>query len=343
LVADDGVTLELAAAINYPPQLEEALRKIHIGARVPIAEAVHAREPRFTEHGMACLPLVFENRVVGGIAFTFPRTLCDDDDRAFALTLARQCAQALERARLREEEQRARIELSQAVRARDEFLSVASHELKTPLSALHLRIEGLLRIVRRAPSGGLAPDRLRARLEAIEEQIQRQAKLINQLLDVSRITAGRVEIDREEVDLSALTQAVVARFGEELAKAGCGVRVSVDGPVVGRWDRLRLEQVITNLLSNAIKYGSGRPIEVQVRGDGEHARLSVRDHGIGIAPEHQARIFGRFERAVSERHYGGLGLGLWISRQIVLAHGGRIEVASRPGTGAAFLIELPRG
>ena len=133
-----------------------------------------------------------------------------------------------------------------------------------------------------------------------------------------------------------------ARFREELARAGCSVAIDADGPCVGQWDRLRLEQVVTNLLSNAVKYGAGRPIEMGVSGDEAFARFSVRDHGIGILPEHRARIFDRFERAVSDRHYGGLGLGLWIVRQIVDALGGTISVESEIGKGSVFEVSLPR-
>jgi signal transduction histidine kinase len=125
-----------------------------------------------------------------------------------------------------------------------------------------------------------------------------------------------------------------------LAQAGCSVQFSAASPVVGRWDRLRLEQVVTNLLSNAMKYGAGKPIEVVVEGNGERARLAVRDHGLGISETAQRRIFGAFERAVSERHYGGLGLGLYIARQLVVAHGGSIRVESKPGLGATFTVEL---
>ncbi|HSP79684.1 MAG TPA: HAMP domain-containing sensor histidine kinase, partial [Myxococcaceae bacterium] len=156
-----------------------------------------------------------------------------------------------------------------------------------------------------------------------------------------RIRAGRLALERETVDFASLLKDVVTRNEADAAGAGCQLILKADAPVVGRWDRLRLEQVVTNLLSNALKYGSSHPVELSVFQEGSTARLVVRDHGIGIAPENQARIFQRFERAVSERHYGGFGLGLWIVKQIVDSLGGDIRVESHPGQGATFTVTLP--
>ena len=144
------------------------------------------------------------------------------------------------------------------------------------------------------------------------------------------------------MDLAALVCDVAARHREELTHAECRLELSAIGPSMGQWDRLRVEQIVVNLLSNAIKYGAGHPIEMDVGGDVATARLLVRDHGIGIPAEDQSRIFKRFERAVSDRHYGGLGLGLWIVRQVVDALGGRIAVESLPGAGSTFIVDLPR-
>ena len=179
-------------------------------------------------------------------------------------------------------------------------------------------------------------------MAATERQIERLTGLINNLLDISRITAGRLELDLETVDLAAVAREAGGRFREDLRRAGCALEIRGDGECPGQWDRLRLEQVVTNLLSNAAKYGAGRPIEITVDGDETTARFCIRDHGIGIPAEHQARIFDRFERAVSDRHYGGLGLGLWIVRQIVEAHRGTIEVESEAGMGSTFTVRLPR-
>jgi signal transduction histidine kinase len=176
-----------------------------------------------------------------------------------------------------------------------------------------------------------------------QRQVRKLADLIRDLLDVSRLVHGKLSLNLEDVDLAALAREVTAGLAPEAARVGCAVEVHAAGALVGRWDRLRLEQVLTNLLTNAMKYGSGQPIRVDVRAEGGGAVLVVRDQGIGIETEHLGRIFGRFERAVSERHYGGLGLGLFITEQIVRALGGTIAVESQPGQGATFRVHLPPG
>jgi signal transduction histidine kinase len=231
-------------------------------------------------------------------------------------------------------------ELRRAVAARDEFLSIASHELKTPLTPLQLQVQSLQRLTQRnAPTP--IHGKLTTGLEVMDKQVVRLTTLVNNLLDISRITSQRLLLNLEEVDLRQLVQEVVVRFRQELLQAGCTLTVHAPDPVVGLWDRSRLDQVATNLLSNAMKYGAGKPIEISVEGTTDHGRLRVRDNGIGVAPEDQARIFDRFERAVSEHNYGGFGLGLWITRQIVECSGGTILVHSQPGAGATFVVELP--
>lgn len=229
-----------------------------------------------------------------------------------------------------------------AVQARDEFLSIASHELRTPLTSLQLLVGTLLRAADRNPAwrenGGA---QIVDRLTVADRQISRLARLIDQLLDVSRISAGQFQVEMEEIDLAAIVQDVVIRFADDAARAGCEVRVRIDGPTVGHWDRVRIEQVLVNLFTNALKFGEGRPIDIELAGDGEQTRLRVRDYGIGIPPEAQERIFQRFERAASSREYGGLGLGLYITQRIIEAHGGRISLESTPGEGAAFTVVLP--
>lgn len=229
--------------------------------------------------------------------------------------------------------------LQEAVDARDAFLSIASHELKTPLTALQLSIQSLLR---RSPTGGQVQDRDRARLEAAHRQVRRLTALVEQLLDVSRIAGGRLGIDRQEVDLVEIVGEVVERFTDVSEPGRSLLSFEVDGPLVGEWDRDRLDQILTNLIGNAVKYGEGRPVEVRAWASRELVHVAVRDQGIGIAPQQQKRIFERFERLMPDRHYGGLGLGLWIVRQLVEAHGGTIEVQSELGRGATFLVTLPR-
>jgi signal transduction histidine kinase len=176
----------------------------------------------------------------------------------------------------------------------------------------------------------------------IRRNVDRLSRLVTSLLDISRISSGRLDLELEEVDLAEVAREVAARFEDEARRAGCTIRLRADAPLVGRWDRMRLDQVATNLLSNAIKYGAGKPVEVIAEGDGPRAILTVRDHGIGISEADQRRIFQRFERAVSKRNYGGFGLGLWIVRQIVESLGGVVRVQSAPGGGSLFTVELRR-
>ena len=171
--------------------------------------------------------------------------------------------------------------------------------------------------------------------------MERLTALINSLLDISRITAGRLDLDLEPVDLAAVVRDAAARFREDLARAGCALQIQTDGSCSGEWDRVRLEQVVTNLLSNAAKYGASRPIEVTVSGTRRRASFRSGITASGFRGD-QARIFERFQRAVSDRHYGGLGLGLWIVRQIVDGLGGSIRVESEPGEGSTFTVLLPR-
>jgi signal transduction histidine kinase len=233
-------------------------------------------------------------------------------------------------------------QLEEAVGARDALISIASHELRTPLAALQLHLDLMTRALLKHPQQESDPDRIMAKLATFERQIGRLSKLIDHLLDVSRITAGRLDLALEEVDLAAVARDVADRFDEVLRRADCAVTVRAPEPVVGCWDKLRVEQIITNLLSNAAKYGSGRPIDVEVAGDSETARLVVRDHGIGIPAEDQARIFERFERLLTGREAPGFGLGLWIVRQVVEGMQGQIRVTSEVGAGATFIVELPR-
>ncbi|HEX5748839.1 MAG TPA: response regulator [Archangium sp.] len=236
----------------------------------------------------------------------------------------------------------ARGRAEEAVLLRDEFLLVASHELKTPLTSLLLQERMLERSVEQAgtPSG---MERLRRCSVAMRRQCEQLARLIDSLLDVSRITSGRLVLERSRVDLVQLVQDSMERLRSQAESARCPLHLEAGPPVFGQWDRFRLEQVVVNLLTNALKYGAGKPVDLRVHAEGSQAVLVVRDHGIGIREEDQKRIFGRFERAVPTRHFGGVGLGLYISRQIVNAHAGTIELTSRPAEGATFTVRLPRG
>jgi signal transduction histidine kinase len=223
---------------------------------------------------------------------------------------------------------------------RDDFLSIASHELKTPLTPLSLKLQVMARLAG-AEQGAELTRRMGNDLEAMRRYVRRLSDLISDLLDVARISGGRMRVELAEVELGGLVREVASRFEAEAERAGGRLEVRVEEPLVGRWDRLRLEQVVTNLLSNALKYGAGKPVHVRVVGVEERARLTVKDEGIGIDGLNLVRIFEKFERAVSERHYGGLGLGLYITQQIVRALGGNISVESEPHRGSTFTVELP--
>ncbi|MCY1069339.1 AAA family ATPase [Nannocystis sp. RBIL2] len=242
-----------------------------------------------------------------------------------------------QRDRLLMDERHARAAAEEAVRQRDEFISIASHELRTPLTSLQLAVQSLERRLAR----GVDVERARSVIAVSSRQVQRLADLVDMLLDVSRIQAGRLELNREPVDLRALVVETVAQFDDQLAQSGTTLTMRAEQPVIGQWDPYRLEQVVTNLIANAIKFGENAPIEIAVTAEEGVARLCVTDHGIGIPAEVQAQLFERFRRGVSSRHYGGLGLGLYITRTIVEAHGGRIRLDSEAGRGATFCVDLP--
>jgi predicted ATPase/signal transduction histidine kinase len=257
--------------------------------------------------------------------------------------LSSQIAVSLENSRLFgrlsqeiEERKRAEAKAHESVRLRDEFLTIASHELKTPVTSLKLSLQ-VLAVEARGPAG----DRKGELMDIAERQVQRLASLIEDLLDVSRIQAGRLSLSLSAVELGTLVGGVLDRLRADLTEARCPVSVRASGPIVGRWDSARLEQVVVNLLSNAVKFGRGSPIEIELSQQAGAARLSVSDHGIGIPSERLAHVFERFERAVPTTNYGGLGLGLYITREIVTALGGSIRADSRAGAGATFVVTLP--
>jgi signal transduction histidine kinase len=238
---------------------------------------------------------------------------------------------ALENARLHAESER-------AVHARDEFLSVAAHELRNPLNALQLQLVGLARAVD-VQRDALSKEWVADRLHQATDDVGTLVRLVHNLLDVGRIAAGRLDLEPEDVDFAAIVGAVLNRFRQQFAK---GQLVADLPSVPGHCDRLKYEQIVTNLVSNAIKYGYGKRIEVRLRPDGDQVTLSVTDHGIGIDSEQRVRIFERFARAVPRRRHGGFGLGLWIAHQTVKAMGGSLSVDSEVGRGSTFAVSIPR-
>jgi signal transduction histidine kinase/CHASE1-domain containing sensor protein len=277
-------------------------------------------------------PMQARGQIIGSLVLlrTGPGKALTPEDQVLVEDLAQRVALAIDNANLYREAQA-------AVAARDEFVSIASHEFKTPLSALKLAIFAMQNCQKAPQSATISMQTL---IGMTERQVDLLSKLVNELLDISRLSAGRLNLEPEELDLAAVVQSVVARLDGELQRSGSPLHLRLE-PVTGIWDRFRLEQVVTNLLTNAIKYGLGRPIELIVRRQDDTAVLQVCDQGIGIAPTKIERIFAKFERAVSSRHFGGLGLGLFIVRQILDAMGGTIQVTSRPQEGSTFTVTLP--
>ena len=233
-----------------------------------------------------------------------------------------------------EEERRRLIQAREAIRLRDEFLTIASHELKTPLTAIQLQLQNLAHRLAENPE-------ISKRIVRAKRSGDRLAALIDSLFDVSRIATGRYELRLEPFDLSCVVLQVVETFQGTAASVGSTLSVKTPGAVQGTWDRVRIEQVLANLISNALKYGAAAPVDVTLSREREEAVIEVRDQGPGIPPEDLKRVFDRFERASSPRHFGGLGLGLYVTREIVRAHGGSVDAVNNPDKGATFRAILP--
>lgn len=224
---------------------------------------------------------------------------------------------------------------------RSNFISIASHELKTPLTSLKLQTQSMRRNFEKKREGAFSPDKVNQLINNNEKQIGRLIRLVDDMLDFSKIEAGKLSMHMERSEICELVGEVHDRLKEQLDAAGCESSVDCQGPIHLMIDRFRIEQVITNLLTNAIRYGKGKPVSIRVLQDGSQMVISVTDRGMGIAPENVERIFHRFERAVSANEVSGLGLGLFISGQIVEAHSGKIRVESQLEHGSTFTIELP--
>jgi signal transduction histidine kinase len=232
-------------------------------------------------------------------------------------------------------------ELTKALRARDEFLSMVSHELKTPLTSLRLQLQMTLRRLTQNEGAPIDHEKLLKTFTSADRQVVNLNRLIEELIDVSRIRTGHMAIHPMTIDLSALGEEVVERMSEQTKLAGCSVDLKLEAPLTVNCDALRIEQVITNLLSNALRYAPNGAITIRSWSDKNWAYLSMKDSGGGIRPERQKAIFDRFERDSKDPGIDGLGLGLYIVRQIVIAHGGDIELISPPGEGATFQFKIP--
>jgi signal transduction histidine kinase len=350
LMSDELNQLKVAAFFDRNPLvMAHAAESLFVGSRLPIfgivAQVLATGEPRLTSGedpslreflpgppvgSLVIAPIPQSAGMSGVIALArrTPSAPLTEMDVALVQDLAHRAGLAIESARLNRD-------LQASVQMRDDFLAIAGHELKTPLASLLIHLESLERASLKSGEVGTA-----ARLQPVLRSTWRLEHLINELLDVSRITAGRVQLQPEPFDLAQLVREVVQRLEQASARAHSAISLDAQ-PLRGTWDKLRVEQVITNLLSNALKYGAGKPVDVKVCSEGGAAMVTVADRGMGIEVEDQKRIFERFERAVSDRHFGGLGLGLWISRQVVEASGGSISVSSTVGKGATFVVRLP--
>jgi signal transduction histidine kinase len=227
------------------------------------------------------------------------------------------------------------------IRARDEFLSIASHELKTPLSAMLLQLQTVLHNVRNVSLANFSVENLLKMLDSAEQQSRRLSKMINDLLNVSLITTGKLDLEKEPMNLSETVIDCVERISEKAKKDGIRIQLHTKENINGNWDKVRIEQAVSNLLTNALKYGDGNPVEVTTVKQGDTAKVIVKDHGIGIPAHKHSKIFARFERAVQNDSIEGLGVGLYITQQIVQAHEGKIEVESKEHKGSTFTISLP--
>ncbi|MCQ4294226.1 hybrid sensor histidine kinase/response regulator [Pseudomonas stutzeri] len=259
--------------------------------------------------------------------------------------LARQL-EALERSRreqevLLDELRSTKAELEDAVRMRDDFMSIVSHELKTPLNTLILEVQLRKLQLGRNNFAAFTEERLRNMVGKDERQIQSLIRLIDDMLDVSRIRTGKLSIRPIRTDLAQLVGNVVESFAAQMEACGCDLLLQRNESIIGVWDAFRIEQVLANLLTNAMRYGAGKPVQVSVMTCTEGACIEVRDHGIGISAKSLERIFCQFERAEGSEGSAGLGLGLFIADQIVRAHNGRIQVQSVEGQGSQFRVLLP--
>ncbi len=350
----DGSWVEVLGAVGLPPDQVERYRRFALDAPIPLARAIQGGEPLWPEspkqrlaryphladgyaaaggEGWVSLPLSIEGRVVGGLSVRFvkSRTFAPDE-QDYALALGAQCAQALERSLLYGKAQ-------QAISARDEFLSVAAHELKTPLTSLQATAElWLRRVDREAP---LEPARVRHAFQMVAQQSRRLARFVELLLDASRLETGKFTLAPEQVDLARIVCGSVVAAAEATPHQ----RFVLDAPsaLEAEVDPLRFEQVAGNLLANASKYSPpGTIIEVVLKEGTETVELSVRDHGPGIPPEHREGIFGRYHQAHAHSHQSGLGLGLYICREIVEQHGGSMRAEFPDDGGSRFQVVLPR-
>ncbi len=287
-------------------------------------------------HSFIAVPLIYRGKTAGVLSLgsavlsrRYGRV-----DLELAMEVANRAAVAIENALLYQKAQK-------SVRMRDDFITVASHELRTPLAVVSLQVHLIKRILESIPSEFPQRESLLSIVHKCLSRVGFLEKLFENLLDASKISGGTVVLDRHVTDFSKLVRDTVAHYDDAFKKADCELSLKVEDGVDGLWDRLKLEQVVVNLLTNALRYGAGKSIDVSLARENGKAKFKIRDHGVGISKEDQEKIFKRFERGSSIIDYGGFGLGLFISQEIISAHGGSIRVESEKGQGATFIVELP--
>ncbi|HEU5440681.1 MAG TPA: ATP-binding protein [Ktedonobacterales bacterium] len=363
LVDANADALEVAHIVGYTDEVREAFRRVPLSARGPLTDAIRAEESAFygTREALlgaypdlaayvaaeshishAIMPMILDRRALGALRLSFaePRAFASQD-QAFMVALAQQCAQALERARLFAAEQAARAEAEAAVQARDNFVTIISHDLRNPMTAIQSQMD----LLRRRATQGVAPTakRLVTWLLMVGKSVKRLSAQIDELHDATRMQAGRaLDLQRHPTDLVALAREAATQY-RHLSEAH-RIRIETAVPsLIGIWDASRLERVLVNLLSNAIKYSpAGGLISVKVTHDGDWGILSVKDRGIGVPAQDTERIFQRYERASNVTNaIPGAGLGLAGARDIIALHGGSIAVQSEEGVGTTFVVRLP--
>ena len=229
-------------------------------------------------------------------------------------------------------------ELRAAIVARDEFIAIASHELRNPMTPIVGQVQLLLSRARREQA---SPTLLRG-LETLETAVDHYVKRATTLLEITRLNAEQVTLQPSTFDLRELVRDCARKYEPLAARAGSTLHCDLGTPVVGTWDRLVTEQILDNLVSNALRYGDGKPVTIELESDGAWVVLRVIDRGVGIAPADRERIFQRFQRASGESRSGGFGIGLWVSSKLVQAQAGVLELESELGSGSTFIVRLPR-
>jgi signal transduction histidine kinase/HAMP domain-containing protein len=352
IASEEKGFLEIKRIVGYDEETLQKYKKFSLTLDIPLAEVVRTGVPifttsdqlaRFTDledrsylgpYCVAYLPLMIQGKPLGVLSFNFSiERKFDSHEKDFMIALARQSAQAIHRSQLYDDAKR-------AIEVRDEFLSIASHELRTPLTPLKMQIQVVARQLEK-DSSNLTPERLIKMVETSDRQITRLSVLIDDLLDVTRISSGKLSLNKESFSMKEMITDVAAQYAQQFKSSQSTIDVIISDDMVGNWDRVRIEQVIINLLTNAAKYAPKKPILIKLEKVNNTIKIVVTDQGPGISLENHERIFKRFERVSDKSNIGGLGLGLYICKQIVEAHRGKIYVESIIGVGSTFTVELP--